>query len=124
MTAPRQLDPLVAALFSGPTSTQVGVSRLILFVADVLAFALAFITATVICTWLSAATPFAVSGWMSTQHAARYMAWWCMALLGLLSLLAIFQHYSERRPYWDELRDFLRLVFFLALHSMWGRAEA
>ena len=39
-------------------------------------------------------------------------------MLGTFLLLISYQHYSDRRPFWDELGDFLRLIGLLALLDM------
>ena len=58
------------------------------------------------------------SVWFSTQDVQRYVAWAGLVFLGLMLFLMRFQHYSDRRPFWDELGDILRLTSSLALLDM------
>lgn len=91
---------------------QVRVSKLALLLGDLIAFVMAFVLATM----------FAVNNkglsfeaWFAGQSSQRFLAWAGIVVVGLLALLARFQHYSDRRPFWDELSDFLKLISFLAL---------
>jgi FlaA1/EpsC-like NDP-sugar epimerase len=77
---------------------------------------LAFVIATLINVSIDANQNIAV--WFSTQDKERYAAWFGLAFLGIMFFLMRFQHYSDRRPFWDELGDVLRLVSSLALLDM------
>ncbi len=95
---------------------QVRVSKFAILLGDAIAFAIAFALATFINV---AANPSqSVSVWFSTQDMQRYLAWSGLVFLGLMLLLMRFQHYSDRRPFWDELGDILRLMGSLALIDM------
>ena len=95
---------------------QVRVSKFAILLGDALAFAAAFGIATFINV---AADPSrSVSVWFSTQDLLRYYAWGGLVFLGLMLFLMRFQHYSDRRPFWDELGDILRLTASLALLDM------
>lgn len=91
---------------------QVRLSKLALLLGDLLALILAFCWATAIAIWLSRST---TGGWFSVQDLPRFASWGAIALLGIVLLLTRYQHYSDRRPLWDELGDFIRLVGLLAL---------
>ena len=97
---------------------QVRLSKLAILLGDALALALAFGLSVVITGQLAPLTGGDWSLWWSSQNAARFVSWGGVAVLGLLILLARFQHYSDRRPFWDELGDFARLVGVLALLDM------
>ena len=95
---------------------QVRVSKFAILLGDAIAFAIAFALATLINV---AADPSQnVSVWFSTQDMQRYVAWSGLVFLGLMLFLMRFQHYSDRRPFWDELGDILRLMGSLALLDM------
>lgn len=91
---------------------KVRLSKLALLLGDLLALVLAFSLATIIAIWLTSSTP---GGWFAGQDLPRFVSWGAIALLGMVLLLTRYQHYSDRRPLWDELGDFIRLVGLLAL---------
>lgn len=97
---------------------QVRLSKLAILLGDALAMASAFLLS----LWLAAAVvaPPGVSFkvWWAGQDGQRFLAWGLIGLLGLVLLLTRYQHYSDRRPVWDELGDFFRLVSVLALMDM------
>jgi Undecaprenyl-phosphate galactose phosphotransferase WbaP len=83
---------------------------------DIVAFSVAFVIATFINVSIDDNQNITV--WFSTQDKERYAAWFGLAFLGIMFFLMRFQHYSDRRPFWDELGDVLRLVSSLALLDM------
>jgi len=96
-------------------------SKLAILVGDALAFALAFFLS----TWLAlsfeaSAAPMLqrYTTWMSTQEPLRYVSWAGVALMGLMALLMGYQHYSDRRTFWDQVGDFVRLLMGLAMLDM------
>jgi len=98
------------------TLSQVRISKFAVLFGDVVAFALAFIFATILNVGIDANKNFAL--WFSTQDFERYVSWVGLAFLGLMFFLMRFQHYSDRRPFWDELGDVIRLMTSLALLDM------
>jgi len=95
---------------------QVRVSKFAILLGDVTAFTIAFVLATLINV---AADPSqSIDIWFSTQDTQRYLAWGGLVFLGLMLFLMRFQHYSDRRPFWDELGDIMRLMGSLALLDM------
>jgi Undecaprenyl-phosphate galactose phosphotransferase WbaP len=96
--------------------TQVRFSKFAVLFGDVIAFGVAFAIATLINVSIDANQNIAL--WFSTQDKERYLAWFGLAFLGIMFFLMRFQHYSDRRPFWDELGDVLRLVSSLALLDM------
>lgn len=96
---------------------KVRLSKLAILVGDALAFVLAFTVALLGARWL-VASDMSLGQWWAGQDAQRFMAWGLLALLGLTLLLTRYQHYSDRRPLWDELSDFGRMVGVLALMDM------
>ena len=95
---------------------QVRVSKFAILLGDVIAFVAAFTLATLINVAVNPGQN--VSAWFSTQDMQRYVAWTGLVFLGLMLFLMRFQHYSDRRPFWDELGDILRLIGSLALLDM------
>lgn len=95
---------------------QVRVSKFAILLGDAIAFAIAFAVATLINVAVNPSQN--VSVWFSTQDMQRYVAWSGLVFLGLMLFLMRFQHYSDRRPFWDELGDILRLMGSLALLDM------
>jgi Undecaprenyl-phosphate galactose phosphotransferase WbaP len=95
---------------------QVRVSKFAILLGDALAFACAFTIATAINVLIDSRHD--VGLWFSTQDIQRYYAWGGLVFLGLMLFLMRFQHYSDRRPFWDELGDILRLTITLALLDM------
>ena len=98
------------------TLSQVRISKFAVLFGDVVAFALAFIFATIFNVGIDANKNFAL--WFSTQDLERYFSWVGLAFLGVMFFLMRFQHYSDRRPFWDELGDVIRLMTSLALLDM------
>ena len=90
----------------------VRLSKFGLLVGDLLAFVLAFAVSTLL---ILSTKGIDFQLWISTQHEQRFFAWGFVAVFGLFLLLTNFQHYSDRRPYWDELADFLKLIGILCL---------
>lgn len=108
---------------------KVRLSKLAILCGDLIAMALAFVLAVLVCTWLTTGAPQNVWLWWSEQEPRRFLSWGAMGILGTLFLLIRYQHYSDRHPFWDELGDFLRLIGLLALLDMsliainqWGRS--
>ena len=95
---------------------QVRISKFAVLFGDIVAFAMAFCIATLLSVGFDANQDIAL--WFSTQDLERYVAWIGLALLGVMFFLMRFQHYSDRRPFWDELGDVLRLITSLALLDM------
>jgi len=98
------------------TLTQVRISKFIVLFGDILSFAIAFLLATIINVGFDANKNIAL--WFLSQDADRYLAWIGLAFLGLIFFLMRFHHYSDRRPFWDELGDVIRVMTSLALLDM------
>ena len=118
MSAKSLPDAKTAHRLSGLNTHQIRASKLAVLLGDALAMGLAFYVAVWLSSWLVMGQTDQIQAWLSMQDIPRYWAWWGIAATGLLSLLMIYQHYSDRRPFWDEFRDFLQLVMFLALLDM------
>lgn len=86
-------------------------SKLILLFSDVLALSLSAGLALALAPGLSN-TP---SLWLQTQDIERFYAWAGIGLVGLLIFLVRFRHYSDRKPFWTELSEVLRVILLLAL---------
>lgn len=116
MNAPeRLLDRLQPLQVSHLTLMQVRLSKLALLLGDALAFALAFGVATFFTLSLLSVD---ASTWWRGQDTQRFAAWAVIAVIGLVVLLTRFHHYSDRRPFWDELSDFIKLLGVLSLLDM------
>jgi Undecaprenyl-phosphate galactose phosphotransferase WbaP len=94
---------------------QVRLTKLAIMVGDMVAMAVAFGLSLLACAWLITGSAGQTAIWLSGQDPQRFLAWAATGLLGLVLLLMSYQHYSDRRPFWDELGDFIRLTGLLAL---------
>ena len=97
---------------------KVRLSKLAILCSDLVAIMLAFVLTILACTKLSTGGLHHLEHWLAQQQAARLVSWGLMGMLGTFLLLISYQHYSDRRPFWDELGDFLRLIGLLALLDM------
>lgn len=97
---------------------KVRLSKLAILCGDLIAITLAFAVSVMVCTWASTGSVQEVSLWWAGQEPGRFVSWGAMGILGTLFLLISYQHYSDRRPFWDELGDFLRLIGLLSLLDM------
>ncbi len=86
-------------------------SKLWLLLSDALAFLLSGFLASVMAPLLSQES----GDWLQTQDITRFYAWLGVCLVGLFVFLARFRHYSDRKPFWTELSEVLRVVLMLAL---------
>ena len=86
-------------------------SKLMLLASDVLALLLSAALAMVLAPWLGNEQ----GEWLQTQDISRYYAWAGICLVGLVIFLVRFRHYSDRKPFWTELSEVLRVVLLLAL---------
>lgn len=55
------------------------------------------------------------AGWLVSQDVQRYWAWLVIVFIGVLFFLVRFRHYTDRKPYWTELGEVLRVVLILAV---------
>jgi undecaprenyl-phosphate galactose phosphotransferase len=94
---------------------QVRLTKLAIMLGDLVVFAVAFGFSLLLCAWLITGSVVNASAWLSEQDHERFLAWSVTALLGLVLLLMNYQHYSDRKPFWDELGDLIRLTGLLAL---------
>lgn len=94
---------------------QIRLTKAVVLLADVAAF---------LCAGACAALLAQVWGtdvgsqWLVTQDAERYAAWLAVAGVGIAFFLIRFRHYSDRKPYWTELGEVLRVVLVLALMDL------
>ncbi|PUE50652.1 UDP-phosphate galactose phosphotransferase [Limnohabitans sp. 2KL-1] len=95
----------------GLSEIKLRLSKFAILLGDVIAMALAFWVASMTSPWLEGKTGH-LAAWTGPERAS---AWAFVALTGLFSLLMSYQHYSDRRPFWDEFRDFVRLVCVMAM---------
>lgn len=87
------------------------VSKLMLVLSDVLALLVSGGAALLLAAWMSQEP----GEWLQTQDLQRFYAWAGIGATGLLLFLARFRHYSDRKPFWTELSEVLRVVLILAL---------
>lgn len=97
------------------THLQVRLTKLAILLGDMVAMTAALGLSWLACAWLVTGSSGNTAAWLSEQDHQRFVAWVATALLGLVLLLMQYQHYSDRRPFWDELSDFIRLTSLLAL---------
>lgn len=91
-------------------------TKALLLAIDVLMLALAAAVAMWIAT--NHAETADARAWLSTQVTQRYLAWLAVAGLGLLIFLGRFQHYTDRKPFWTELKEVITTVLWLAMIDM------
>lgn len=94
---------------------QVRLTKLAIMVGDLAAIAAALGLSMLACAWLITGSAGNTAVWLPGQDPQRFLAWGATAMLGLVLLLMNYQHYSDRKPFWDELGDFIRLTGLLAL---------
>jgi Undecaprenyl-phosphate galactose phosphotransferase WbaP len=104
------------SLVLAPSIGRVRLSKAILVLGDMLAFALGALIASVVAVATAGAPSFA--DWMGPQPVSRYLAWLGLVAAGLIFFLARYQHYTERKPFWTELGEVFHNVFWLALLDM------
>jgi Undecaprenyl-phosphate galactose phosphotransferase WbaP len=97
---------------------KIRLSKLAIMLGDAGAMVLAFVMSLPLTAALVSPDGVSFMTWWKGQDAQRFIAWGLMGVLGLVLLLSRYQHYSDRRPLWDELGDFFRLVGILALMDM------
>ena len=91
-------------------------TKALLLIVDILML----VVAATIALWIavnSAGAP-TIGTWFATQTAQRYLAWLGICGLGLLLFLGRFQHYTDRTPFWTELKEILTTVLWLAMLDM------
>lgn len=83
-----------------------------LLMADVLSVVIAGFIAAVFAQSIGGAHG---AGWFVSQDVQRYWAWLIIVVLGVLFFLVRFRHYTDRKPYWTELGEVLRVLLMLAV---------
>lgn len=119
MRPPEHLGDMPSALSNAYLSLfKIRLSKFAVMLGDAVAIGLAFVLSMGLMATLTYAKGQSFQSWWSGQDSQRFVAWGLIGLLGLVLLLTRYQHYSDRRPLWDELGDFLRLVGILSLIDM------
>jgi Undecaprenyl-phosphate galactose phosphotransferase WbaP len=98
----------------------VSLSKRAVLLGDIVAVILTFILATLLNLMLER-SPLNLNlavKWFYTQNLLRYWVWLGLGFLALVIFLFRFQHYVNRRPFWDELSDVLKTIGTLALIDM------
>ena len=91
---------------------QIRLTKAALLLGDVLTFVLAgVLAATLAQAWGDVQD----GHWLVTQDLQRYWAWLGVVVLGLGFFLVRFRHYSDRKPFWTELGELLRVLLVLAV---------
>lgn len=112
-TNPSGMSPELLPV-SALSEKKIRLSKFAILLGDMVAIALAFLLTNLAIHGL---TPSSTAVGSMAAH-PRFIAWGMVAALGLVTLLMSYQHYSDRRPLWDELRDFIRLVAILSMLDM------
>jgi len=97
---------------------QVSLSKRAVLLGDILAIVLAFCLATLLNIGVEGQSLELALKWFSTQNTTRYWAWVGLSFVALGIFLFRYQHYINRRPFWDELSDVLHTVGTMALIDM------
>jgi len=106
------LELIKSAHWRHLTRLQIRLTKLALLLSDVLAFSLAGLLAALL---VYACGEVSDQQWLVSQDLQRYWAWLGVVGIGLSSFLVRFGHYSDRKPFWTELGEVLRVVLVLAL---------
>lgn len=86
-----------------------------LILGDVLAFALAGLLAALLArSWGDVQD----THWLVAQDLERYAAWLFLTALGLMFFLVRHRHYSDRKPFWTELGEILKVLLMLAVFDL------
>ena len=94
---------------------QIRFTKVALILGDVLAFALAGLLAALLArSWGDVQD----AHWLVTQHLERYGAWLVLVTLGLVFFLVRHRHYSDRKPFWTELGEILKVLLMLAVFDL------
>lgn len=112
ITQEQRLDTLFPEGAPRLNLIQLRLSKLALLLGDIFAFVIAFVLSTIFVVNNNGMN---FRAWFDGQSSQRFTAWALIVIAGVLILLIRFQHYSERRAFWDELSDFIKLICFLAL---------
>ena len=83
-----------------------------------MAIGMAFVLATLLSIGFDGQSHVLAEKWFSTQDHNRYLAWAGLCCLALGIFLFRYQHYVNRRPFWDELSDVIWTVTGMALLDM------
>lgn len=94
------------------SSLQIRLTKATLLMADVVSMLSAGFIAAVFAQTIGGSNG---AGWLVSQDVQRYWAWLVVVLLGVLFFLVRFRHYAERKPYWTELGEVLRVMLLLAV---------
>jgi Undecaprenyl-phosphate galactose phosphotransferase WbaP len=97
---------------------EVTLAKRAILVSDLLAIALAFVLATLLLAGWGQSPVAQALRWFATQETARFLEWLTLAGLSLVVFLLRFQHYVNRRPFWDELSDILWTLACFSLLDM------
>lgn len=100
-----------SSLTKEPRSLSIRVSKFALLFSDALALGLAGAWASFFAKGLDVE----LTHWLRTQDISRFYFWGGVCFVGLSMFLVRFRHYSDRKPFWTELNEVLRVVLILAL---------
>lgn len=118
LSSRKSLQEVFQTKRSAMSLVKIRLSKFAVLLGDLMAIVLAFVLTVFVCTWLTTQPSYSVVLWWSEQDHLRMLSWGIVGFFGTLLLLIRYQHYSDRRPFWDELGDFLRLIGLLALLDM------
>jgi Undecaprenyl-phosphate galactose phosphotransferase WbaP len=106
------LEFIESAQWRHLTRLQIRLTKLALLLSDVVAFSLAGLLAALLVYTCGEVSD---QQWLVSQDLQRYWAWLGVVGIGLSSFLVRFGHYSDRKPFWTELSEVLKVVIVLAL---------
>lgn len=94
------------------SSFKIRLSKLVLLLSDVFALLISGLLSAELAVGLSRQQ---LQVWLSTQDLNRYWLWGLAASLSLFVFQIRFKHYSERKPFWDELGEILLVILIVAI---------
>ncbi len=91
---------------------QIRLTKAALLLSDVVAMLLAALVAAF---WAEQWGAVGDAQWLVSQDIERYWAWLVVMGVGIGFFLVRFRHYSDRKPFWTELGELLRVLVLLGL---------
>jgi Undecaprenyl-phosphate galactose phosphotransferase WbaP len=98
---------------------QIGLTKVILLITDLLALLCAGVFAAMFAQFVGA---YQAADWFVSQDIERYWAWLIVVMLGIGVFMVRFRHYTERKPYWTELGEVLWVLLVLAVLDLAAQA--
>jgi Undecaprenyl-phosphate galactose phosphotransferase WbaP len=90
---------------------KVRMQKLCLLMSDICALLISGVLSVVLASWASEQR----GEWLQSQDTNRFTSWLGICFIGISLFLIKLRHYSDRKPFWTELREILNILLVLAL---------